>query len=179
MKSHAVLPVRFATIAESEDKVKRILEKERPRFFNLLKHMENKKELGLKAVFRDSIYNDILANHDEIRIRKEKLAKAHPREFALIGIGRQVEAALEQEKEKCKQDILADLAPLALTLKINNTYGERMILNVAFLVDETMEPSFDLKVNELGERYGEKINFKYIGTPPFNFVNLEIDTRGY
>jgi hypothetical protein len=179
MKSRTVLPVRFATIAESEDKVRRILEKEHPTFIQLLKYMENKKELGLKAVFKDIIYRDILANYDEIRIQKEKIEKGRPREFALIEIGRKVEVALEQEKEKCKQDILADLTPLALEVKISNTYGERMVINGAFLVDEAMEPLFDLKVRELGERYGERINFKYVGTPPFNFVDIEIDTRGY
>jgi hypothetical protein len=181
MKSYTVLPVRFATIAENEDKVRKILEKEHKRFTDLLKNMEDKKEIGLKAVFKeDIIYKDILANYNEIRIRKEKIAKGHPREFGLIEIGRQVEVALEQEKEKCKQDILADLTPLALTLKINNTYGERMILNAAFLVEKTKEAAFDLKVNELAEKYGDKIKFKYVGTvPPFNFVNLTINVGEY
>jgi len=181
MRSYTVLPVRFATIAESEDKVKRILGKEHPRFFNLLKHMENKKEIGLKAVFKeDAIYKDILANYDEIRMQKEKLVKGSPREFSLIDIGKKVETALEKEKEKYKRDILTNLMPLALEVKINNTYGERMILNAAFLVEKIKEASFDIKVNELGERYRDKMNFKYVGTiPPFNFVNIEINTGDY
>ena len=124
MKSYTVLPVRFATIAENEDKVRRILEKEHKRFTDLLKNMEDKKEIGLKAVFKeDIIYKDILANYDEIRIQKEKISKKPVREFVLMEIGRQVEAALEEEKRKCREDILNSFANLVLEVKINNTYG--------------------------------------------------------
>jgi hypothetical protein len=181
MKSYTVLPVRFATIAENEDKVRKILEKEHKRFTDLLKNMEDKKEIGLKAVFKeDIIYKDILANYDEIRIQKEKISKKPVREFVLMEIGRQVEAALEEEKRKCREDILNSFANLVLEVKINNTYGERMILNAAFLVEKTKEAAFDLKVNELAEKYGDRIKFKYVGTvPPFNFVNLTINVGEY
>ncbi|MEW6375292.1 MAG: GvpL/GvpF family gas vesicle protein [Thermodesulfobacteriota bacterium] len=181
MRRYTVLPVRFATIAESEDKVRKILEKEHKRFVDLLKNMEGKKELGLKAVFKENIiYKEILANHEEIRIQKERIAKGHAREFALIEIGRQVEAALEEEKKKYKEFILSSLMPLALDVKTNNNYGERMIINAAFLVEKAREASFDQKVNELGDQHGDKINFKYVGTlPPFNFVNIEINTGDY
>lgn len=181
MKSYTVLPVRFATIAENEDKVRKILEKEHNRFVNLLKNMEGKKELGLKAVFKeDVIYREILANHDEIRIQKEKMAREPARPFVLMEIGRQVEAALEEERRKYREGILNSLENLALEVKMNNCYGERMIINAAFLLEETKEAAFDLKINELVGRYGDKINFKYVGTvPPFNFVNIEISTGDY
>src|SRR4030065_2598740 len=61
MKTHTVLPVRFATIAEDKNKVKKILEKEYDKFKNLLKNIEGKKELGLKAVFKEEIiYKEVL-----------------------------------------------------------------------------------------------------------------------
>ncbi len=181
MKSYVVLPVRFATLAENEDKVRKILGKEHNRFVDLLRKMEGKKELGLKAVFKEGIiYKEILDNYDEIRNLKEKMAKEPGREFALLAIGRQVEAALEEEKRKCKEYILDTLMPLALEVKINNTYGERMILNAAFLVGTTHEALFDGKVNDLADRYGHKVIFKYIGyLPPFNFINLVINVGDY
>lgn len=181
MRSYTVLPVRFATIAGSEEKVKRILEKEHCRFVDLLREMEGKKELGLKAVFKeDAIYKEILSNYDEIRMGKERIAKGQAKEFALLAIGRQVEAALDQEKKKYEEYILSSLTPLAVEFKLNNTYGERMIVNAAFLVEETQEVSFDQKVNEMVSKHSDKINFKYVGTvPPFNFVNIEINTEDY
>src|SRR3989304_4386217 len=92
MKSYTVLPVRFATIAGDEVRVKKILEREYDRFMELLNYMDDKKELGLKAIFKEEvIYKDILDNHQEIRLQKEKMpkeppsAKLHQR---LIEIGR-------------------------------------------------------------------------------------------
>lgn len=184
METHTVLPVRFCTIAEDEGKVRKILEKEHERFLGLLKDIEGKKELGLKAVFKEeAIYKDILADFDEIRMEKEKMAKeprsAHAHQ-KLMQIGKMVEAALEEEKAKCKETILSNLEPLALAVKTNNTYGERMIMNAAFLVEKTKEAAFDQKVNELADKYCDKITFKYVGTlPPFNFVNIEINTGDY
>ena len=52
-----------------------------------------------------------------------------------------------------------------------------MIMNSAFLVDKKMEPEFDRKVGEITVKYDDKIKFRYVGTvPPFNFVNVAINT---
>ena len=75
MKEHVVLPVRFCTIAEDEEKVKKILEKEHDKFKDLLSKMKGKKELGLKAIFKeDVIYKDIIERYEDIRLLKEKIA---------------------------------------------------------------------------------------------------------
>ena len=183
MRTHTVLPVRFATIAGSEDKVRKILEKEHDRFIEMLNHMEGKKELGLKALFKDDlIYKAILEKYDDIEALKEKLVglPAEKTHYQRMEIGRMVEAALEREREIHKQGILEALSPLALEVKTNKTYGEQMIVNAAFLVDGPMEDAFDKKVQELSDSYGEKVRFKYVGLlPPFNFVNLTIMTDEY
>jgi len=180
MKEHTVLPVRFATTAEDEEKVKKILEKEYSKFKDLLNKMKDKKELGLKAIFKeDVIYKDILEKYKEIRILKEKVA-ALPSEktyFKRAEIGEMVEAALQREKEIYKKDILNTLSALAAEVKINNSYWELMIINAAFLVQKDKEAEFDKKVNELEAKYSSKLKLKYIGkVPPFNFVNLVVET---
>ncbi len=180
MKEHTVLPVRFCTITADEDKVRMILEKAHDKIRDLLSAMSGKKELGLKAVFKDGVYQDILEKYADIRSLKERIAglpfaQTHPQRME---IGRMVEAALQKEKEHCKEDILNILSPLAEKVKTNYNYGELMILSAAFLVDENKEASFDQRVDRLDAEYGDKIKFKYVGTlPPFNFVNLVIDTR--
>ena len=182
MKEYTVLPIRFSTIAESEDKVRLILKKEYDNFKDLLNKLEGKKELGLKAIFKEDIYNYILEKYEEIKALKEKLQEL-PLEktyYQRMEIGRMVEAALQNEKEVCKEDILNILSPLAWEIKTNNTYGERMIMNAAFLVEKYKEKDFDHGVSELDVKYSDRISFKYVVTvPPFNFVNLVIDTGKY
>jgi len=179
MKTYTVLPVRFATIAEDEEKVKKILEKDYDKLLNLLKNVEGKKELGFKAIFKEDIYNYILEKNQDIKALKEKLqnlplGKTY---YQRVEIGKMVEDALEKEKEIYKEDILNILSPLAVETKTNNTYGERMIINAAFFVENNREAEFDQKIQELDVKYGDKVKFKYVGTlPPFNFVNLVIDT---
>jgi hypothetical protein len=182
MKTHTVLPVRFATIAEDEEKVKKILEKEYDKFKDLLNRMKDKKELGLKAIFEeDVIYGDILEKYKDIRILKEKVEAVPPEKtyFQRMEIGRMVEAALQKEKEIYEKDILDTLSPLAVEVKTNNSYYELMLINAAFLVEKHKEAEFDQKVQEFDARYGNKIKFKYVGTPPFNFVNLIIKPEEY
>ena len=178
MKTHTVLPVRFATIAENEEKVRLILEREYHRFVELLKNMEGKKELGLKILFKeDLVYREILEKYDAIRALKKKIAPLSPEKsyYQRMEIGRMVETALQKEKESHKEDVLSRLSPLSEQVKTNNTYGDLMIVNAAFLVTKEKEKEFDTEVQGLADRFGDTVRFKYVGTlPPFNFVNLVI-----
>lgn len=180
MRSHTVLPVRFGTVADNEGKVKLILAREYDRFLELLRSLEGKRELGVKAMFKEEVvFKMILDKYGDIRALKEKIAplpvvNTH---FQRAEIGRMVAAALQAEKEARKAIILDALTPLALEVKTNAPYGDMMILNAAFLVEQSREPEFDRKVQELADQDGEAVKYKYIGTvPPFNFVNIEIST---
>jgi len=183
MKTYTVLPVRFCTIAQDENKVKKILEKERDKFADLLKNMESKKELGLKAIFKDEvIYKEIAENYEDIKKLKKALLSEPPAKtyYLRVEVGRKVETALQEEKDAYNEEILNALSPLALDTKVNTTYGELMIISAAFLVETAKEAEFDQNVQALADKYGDKIKFKYVGTlPPFNFVNLVIETGRY
>jgi len=174
-----VLPVRYCTIAEDEVQVKIILKRDHKRFKELLQKMENKVELGLKAVFDEKlIYQDLLAKNKEIRLRKERLTNKPVEKTYLqrIELGRIVEAALNVEKEEAKNLALKTLKGLSENHVVNDNYGERMFLNASFLVDKEKEQEFSKKVDDLNERFGQRVKLRYVeGIPPFNFVCLKID----
>ena len=174
-----VLPVRYCTIADDEVQVKKILKRDYKRFKDLLLKMENKLELGVKAVFDEKlIYQDILAKNKEIRLWKKKLINKPPEKTynQRIKLGGLVAAALDREKEKAKTVSLGILKEVAEDYVAGDNYGERMLLNASFLVKRSKEPEFDKKVNKLNERFGQRVKLKYVGgMPPFNFVCLEID----
>lgn len=183
MSRQPVLPVRFATVAEDEQKVRRILEAEYDSFKQLLAKVSDKTELGLKAVFiEDVIYEGILTKYENIRTLKEKIVAlpAEQTHYERMRIGQMVEEALQTEKQHVATDVLTTLSPLAFEVKTNDTYGELMIVNVAFFVSKSREADFDRAVENLGDKYAEKVKFKYIGAmPPFNFVNLAIQMEKY
>lgn len=180
MREFTVLPVRFSTIAEDEEKVKKILAKENDRFENLISKLDHKKEFGLKVIFiAEEIYKDILDKYQNIKVLKEKLE--HSKTYnKLLEAGELVEKALDDERELYKNEILNTLSELAEEVNQNKVYGELMVLNAAFLVEKNKEAEFDRTVHNLDAKYGSKMKFKYVGTvPPFNFVNLVIETGKY
>ena len=184
MKQFTVLPVRFSTISEHNDDagILRILEKDYKKFDEMLTKMDGKKELGLKVLAHEApIYESILEKYDEIRLLKAKLMnlpvdKTH---YQRMKIGEMVAEALKKETSDYKNLILDALSPLSDDMKLNDNYGEMMILNSAFLIKNSAEPLFDKVVNDLDGKYGKFMTFKYVGTlPPYNFVNLVINTKG-
>jgi hypothetical protein len=184
MKQFTVLPVRFSTISEHDDDegILRILEKDFQKFDETLNKMEGKKELGLKVLAHEApIYESILEKYEDIRSLKAKLInmpvdKTH---YQRMKIGEMVAEALKKETSNFKNIILDALSPIADDMKLNDNYGEMMILNSAFLIKNSSEPLFDKAVNDLDEKYGSFMTFKYVGTlPPYNFVNLVINTKG-
>ena len=183
MKQFTVLPVRFSTISEHADDsgILKILEKDYKKFDDLLVKMDGKKELGLKVMAQETaIYANIIEKYDEIRTMRGKLMnlpvdKTH---YQRMKIGEMVAEALKKETENYKTMILDVLKPLTDDVKINDNYGELMIINAAFLIKNISEPAFDKAVFELDEKFGQFMTFKYVGTlPPYNFVNLVINTK--
>ena len=184
MKQFTVLPVRFSTISEhnDDDGILKILEKDYQKFDEMLTKMEGKKELGLKVLAQESaIYESILEKYDDIRTLRGKLMNLPPDKthYQRVKIGEMVAEALKKETENYKNAILDALNPLSEDVRVNDNYGEMMILNAAFLIKTTTEPAFDKVVNDLSEQYGQFMTFKYVGTLPlYNFVNLIINTKG-
>ncbi len=181
-KRHTVLPVRFCTIAEDEAVVRAILEREYDEFRPLLKEMRGKVEVGVKAIFHEAlIYQEIIERYGEIRRRKEVVASLPPQKarWQLVEIGRMVEAALEAEKVRVREEIMEALRGACCDFRLTHRLlGERMIMNAACLVDRAQEAVFDRKMGKLAEWYGELVMFKYVGGfPPFNFVRLIINVN--
>ena len=184
MEKFTVLPVRFSTISEHNDNagIERILEKDYKKFDETLSKMDGKKELGLKVLAQEtSIFDVIIEKYDAIKTLKAKIINlpADKSHYQRMKIGEMVAEALKKEIENYKNIILDALKQLSEDVKINANYGDLMILNAAFLIKNVSEPDFDKVVFDLDEKFGSFMTFKYVGTlPPYNFVNLVINTKG-
>jgi len=179
MKDYTVLPVRFCTIAASAEEVRTLLRRRYSEFKGLLRDMDNKIEMGLKALWKDlsQIFGEIPEEDKEVR-RLKKKAEGKPGagdQNLKITLGKAVKAALETKKDKEARNILNTFKRSAIDVRTNETFGDGMFLNAAFLIDQTREKEFDYLVEDLVKEYGERSKFKYIGpAPPFNFVNIVV-----
>ena len=82
---------------------------------------------------------------------------------------------MKQRRQRDADLIMSRLQPLAHSVAINENYGERMVLNAAFLVAKDAESRMDEAVQQLDGELGERLMFKYVGSaPPYNFVKLHM-----
>lgn len=176
-QGHTVLPVRFGTVADTAQEVQSVLQKRYQEFKDLLEKMDNKVELGVKALWTnmdDQVFAEIVEERADIRILRNRAARRPTREN-MIQVGELVQKALEEKKEKERAVILKPLEKISADTKLNNPFGDKMFLNAAFLVDRSRDKEFDDQIKELRERYAERMKITYVGPAPiFNFVDIVI-----
>ena len=179
MRDYTILPTRFCTIAVNAEEIRRLLERRYVELKHLLRDMDYKVELGVKALWRDMalIFQEIVDENEEIKRLKEGSARRPARQTHAqrIAIGQMVQADLEAKKEREAEAILAPLKRLSVHYRLNRTIGDKMLLNGAFLVDRGWEKEFDDQMDGLIATCGKRVKFMYVGpAPPYNFVNITL-----
>lgn len=173
-KKYEVLPVSFGTVAKSSEEIKgKILKPKDKELRKILKEIRGKIELGLKILWSnmDSVFQEI-ANHS-LKLQAIKSSQNISYQDR-IAAGQLVSVLLEEKREEEKEIILKPLKKIADDFKENKNLGENMIFNGVFLVSKNKEKKFDREINALGEKYGPRIKFMYIGPLPlFNFINIK------
>ena len=179
MKDYTVLPIRFCTIANGAEEVRTFLRRRYGEFKGMLRDLDNKVEMGLKARWTDMkrIFDEIAQEDPGVKEEKKKAEDraADPAGEKKIALGKAVKAALEKKKETQGEKIVNAFKRLVLDTRKNDLVGDNMFLNAVFLIDRTREKQFDFLVEDLADSYKDKADFKVVGpAPPFNFVNIEM-----
>ncbi len=175
----SVLPVRYGTVAASTDEIRNLLDKRYREFITMLQNMDHMIELNVKASWTNmsSIFKEIDQESKDITGLKKKLNEVNKenKHEIKVEIGKLVEKAIEQKKEDYADEIVGELRYSAIEFKMNKTYGDAMFLNAAFLVTKGHEIEFDNIMDDLSEKFKDKIKFAYTGPlPVFNFANITI-----
>ena len=174
----SVLPVRFGTIASSADEVRNLLDRRYREFKTALRDMDHKIELGVKGIWKDidAVFDEIVEENETIKNLKKAIEEKNNEDTqAKMGVGRLVKQALDKKKEKQTEEIVDRLRRTSVEYKFNDTIGDEMFMNAAFLVDKGREKEFDNVMNDLSDDYKDRIKFMYAGPlPVFNFVNIVI-----
>jgi len=174
-----VLPVRFGTVAENENLIRRKLLTQRAADLTQnLQEMDGKVEMGVKVLWNtERIYADILERDSAIHNLRDRLAGLPPEEthYDRIQLGKMVEDALAARKVDDADWIMERLAPYALDVRRNDVYGDTMVLNASLLIEAAREAELDAALQSVDQALTGFVTIKYVGPlPPFNFVNLVI-----
>ena len=186
MKDYTILPVKFGTVAggkEGVDAAQRIrsevLKARYEELKDLLAKMENKMELGLKALWLDMkvIFREIVEENADIKRIKKRIDKGSAAKLRdqMVNLGERVKNALDTKKAKEADLIDAFLKHCYVDKRSNKLFGDNMLMNSSFLVDKSRSEEFDNLIGKLDSTYNGRTKFKYVGPiPPINFLELVI-----
>jgi hypothetical protein len=179
MQYSPIVPIAFGHVAKSEDEIRsKLLEAHQNKLEEWLARLQGKIELSLKAFWLDLIpvLNHISQTSQEIqRIKaKGKLTRDDQMRAGEIAV-----KLLGKKREEMEENIAHFFKDIIIEHKKSNLFGEQMITNLAFLINQDNLKTFDKKMNEYEEVLGDKnVKLKYTGpVPPYNFVNFNINLK--
>ncbi len=177
MKRWTILPVRFCTIAESREQIiEKLLIPRRQEFRELLDVVAGKVELGLKVLWTDmeAIFAEIVEENPDIKAaRARKVAPSTPAHA--VSLGEMVKNALDRKKMRESRQFLRRFDGLWFDRRVNDVFGDSMIVNASFLVKSQREEEFDRCVETVDAEMNGRVKLKYVGpVPPCNFVEIVV-----
>ena len=181
MSAFPVLPAKFGTVLADEDRVIDLL----TRGHDLLRdeldrlaacvQMEVVVQWDLEQVFAE-------VGRDE-RIAQVRAAAAAPEadtEAMRILLGRTVQTLLEERRAALEKRLLPRLQETGREVHANPRMDDKMILNLALLVDEPGRARLDALLPELDAELEGRLDFRCVGPlPPYTFATLEVEASRF
>lgn len=178
MDSYTIIPMKLGTYAFNIREVEEILSKGYTMFKDIFRKINKKIEIDVAATWSDlnSIIKEI-GEDEEIKELKEKLM-SRPEGVSFedqIRIGNLIKNSLDNKRERCAMEIETKLKDVSIDFRKHDLMDDRMIFNIAFLIDKNKKTEFERKLDELNAIFNEKLNFRCVGPlPPYSFYTLEI-----
>jgi hypothetical protein len=178
MTQATVLPVAFGTIAANEKALLKILKENQATFSGQLAVVRGKVELGLKVMFDvPNIFAYLVSCHPELaELRDGLLGRQHgPTQNDKIEMGRLFDRLLQQDREAHVDSVIEVLGPLCADIKQNPAHDERVVMNLACLVERAAQKEFEDGIFEAAKLFDNNFSFDFNGPwAPHNFVNLAL-----
>ena len=181
-ESAAVLPVRFGTVMESEEAVRvRLLEANAEQLSDLLEQMTGLVQLNLKGRYDEELLlREIVAVTPAVAQMRERLNTPQARftQADQLALGQLVEREVGRHQGQDTEAVLQRLEPLAVAARAEDV-SHPNAFNLAFLVERAHVDGFSDAVHGLRERFGDRIELRYVGpVPPFSFADADLNLGG-
>jgi len=178
MDSYTIIPMKLGTYAFNIREVEEILSKGYTMFKDIFRKVNNKIEIDVVATWSDlnSIIKEIGEEQDVKRLKEESMSKPEGVSFEdQIKIGNRIKNSLDNKRERCALEIETGLKDVSIDFRKHDLMDDRMIFNIAFLIDKNKKTEFERRLDELDAIFNEKLNFRCVGPlPPYSFYTLEI-----
>jgi hypothetical protein len=178
MTKHTIIPMRLGTFAQSNEEVKEILARGYRTIKDILERAQNAIEIDVVATLND--FNSFLqevSEEEEIKQLKQSLLSKEGGVTVddQMRVGVLVKRYLDKRKVDYADQIQAALSIVCDSFKAHDLMDDKMVLNSAFLIGQNEREEFEQKVNQLNDKFEDKLNFRCVGPlPPYSFYTLEV-----
>lgn len=163
-----VLPVKFATVAPDQASVERCLASGAAKFAETFERLAGKIQFEILVTWDlDQVFAEIAQSPEVIELKRE-LAPS-------VKLGTAVKTLLDQRRAEVSSGLSAALRAIARDAIDNALMDDRMVLNLALLIDDGQASALDHCLEALDEAHGGRLNFRCVGPlPPYSFATVEV-----
>lgn len=170
----AVIPMRFGVVMASDDEVReRLLTGHSGELASLFERLNGRVQMSVKAYYvGEALLREVVRRYPELKRRSESASQPER-----IALGRDVAAAVEEQRELDQQLLVAPLSEPADDIRVDPPAAERQALNLHLLVSRARRQRLDEVVKRLSTEHGDRFAFRYVGPlAPYSFTELQWDS---
>lgn len=176
MEVAPVLPVRFATVAPDRESVERCLSNGAAEFAEALERLAGTTQFEILVTWDlDRVFADIAGSSEVARLKSELVVNGQLDQAASVKLGAAVKGLLDQRRGEVSRELSGALRAIAIDASENTLMDDRMVLNLALLIDGDRAGALDRCLEGLDAAYDSKLNFRCVGPlPPHSFATVEV-----
>jgi hypothetical protein len=172
-----VLPLKFGTTVENEEKVGSILRLGYDDFRRALDGLKDKVQVELVATWElTSVLEDVAHEEPIARMKTSIGDDSSPASIRdRVRLGEMIKRSLDRRRQEYEQAALQRLVPRSLELRRNPLFHDSLVMNLAVLLEKGQQEEFDSSLDVLDQELGGRLTFRRVGPlPPYSFSTVEI-----
>jgi len=174
-----LLPATFGTVAESEERLREVLRRNRDSLVERLRQLRGRVEMGLAVRWvTPSIFEYFLATHQELRELRDRLYRPGrtPTLDEQIELGRLFDSLLQQGRQRNSHKVLEAVRPYCVETREIDPADEQVVVKLACLVDAGHQQDWERSVERLAGQYNENYCFQLVGpSAPYHFADVDLE----
>jgi hypothetical protein len=172
-----VLPAKFGTTVEGEDRARTILRLGYDDFRRALDGLKDKVQVELVATWElASVLQDVAGEESIAELKGSIGGDSSPASIRnRVRLGEMVKRSLDRRRQEYERAALQRVAPCSLELRRNPLFDDSLVMNLAVLLEKERQDEFDRGLDVLDQELGGRLTLRRIGPlPPYSFSTVEI-----
>jgi len=173
LKYYNLVPCSFGNVFKCKDNINTFISKTYDYLNENLQKVRDKMEVGLRVFWKKAVFSEEIETREIQEFRDTLLQNPGSENYySKIDLGKMVEAQVSRRRQYYTDAIFEPLAKHAVDAKLNDTVNPLMVLNAAFLIENSKEQEFDSHVGTTMKKFETRLDFSYSGPwPPYNFTS--------